>query len=89
MHRVPFVEDGHGAVWSFNGDFESPTLTPSVLVHGHKTLINHDLEGAALTAPENIRMTPTCHCFVTDGAIQFLADSTHALAGQTVIMDEV
>lgn len=26
----------------------------------------------------------TCHSFVTDGRIQFLADSTHALAGQTV-----
>jgi hypothetical protein len=27
---------------------------------------------------------PRCHSFVTDGRIQFLADSTHALAGQTV-----
>jgi hypothetical protein len=25
-----------------------------------------------------------CHSFVTDGRIQFLADSRHALAGQTV-----
>lgn len=25
-----------------------------------------------------------CHSFVTDGRIQFLADSTHDLAGQTV-----
>lgn len=28
--------------------------------------------------------TPTCHSFVTDGRIQFLGDSTHALAGHTV-----
>lgn len=29
--------------------------------------------------------TPTqCHSFVTDGRIQFLADSHHELAGQTV-----
>ena len=27
---------------------------------------------------------PRCHSFVTDGRIQFLADSTHALAEQTV-----
>jgi hypothetical protein len=26
----------------------------------------------------------TCHSYVTDGMIQFLPDSTHALAGQTV-----
>ena len=25
-----------------------------------------------------------CHSFVTDGRIQFLTDSTHTLAGQTV-----
>jgi hypothetical protein len=29
-----------------------------------------------------------CHSFVTDGRIQFLADCTHALAGQTVPLDE-
>lgn len=28
--------------------------------------------------------TRICHSFVTDGRIQFLTDSTHALAGQTV-----
>lgn len=27
---------------------------------------------------------PNCHSFVADGRIQFLSDSTHALAGQTV-----
>lgn len=25
-----------------------------------------------------------CHCFVDDGLVQFLDDSTHSLAGQTV-----
>lgn len=33
--------------------------------------------------------TPTCHSFVTDGKIQFLTDSTHKLAGQTVDLPEV
>ncbi len=27
-----------------------------------------------------------CHSYVTDGSIQYLADSDHALAGQTVRM---
>ena len=31
----------------------------------------------------------TCHSFVTDGRIQFLADCTHPLAGQTVDLPEV
>ncbi len=29
-----------------------------------------------------------CHSFITDGKIQFLTDSTHELAGQTVDMEE-
>lgn len=29
-----------------------------------------------------------CHSFVRDGQIQFLGDSTHALAGQTVPLPE-
>jgi hypothetical protein len=33
--------------------------------------------------------TPRCHSFVTDGRIQFLSDSTHALAGQTVDLPEI
>lgn len=65
-------------------DAEAVTITPSVLVYSHPTLIDDDLEGDALTAPENITQTPQCHSFVTDGRIQFLSDSTHHLAGQTV-----
>lgn len=30
-----------------------------------------------------------CHFFVNNGAIQFLSDCTHALAGQTVALPEV
>ena len=72
------------AGWTCNDDAEHPTIQPSVLVHSHPTLVDEDLEGDALTASENIRQTPQCHSFVTDGRIQFLDDSTHALAGQTV-----
>lgn len=37
-------------------------------------LINKDLQGDS----------PRCHSFVKNGRIQFLNDSTHKLAGQTV-----
>lgn len=30
-----------------------------------------------------------CHSYVTDGWIEFLPDSTHALAGQKVELDEL
>lgn len=75
-HTVPT----HGPnAWIFNGDMERPTLTPSILVHPHGAL---DEQGQRYE-------TPRCHSFVTDGRIQFLADSTHALAGQTVELPEI
>lgn len=86
----PGCDHVHGIVvdtpssWTWNGDLERPTFDPSVLVHPHKTFLNHDLEGDALVAPENVTTTPLCHSFVRDGRIEFLGDSTHALAGQTV-----
>ncbi|WP_011298542.1 DUF6527 family protein [Cupriavidus necator] len=56
--------------WGFNGDFENPTLTPSVLQWWG---------GEGTEVPKHV-----CHSFVTNGRIQFLGDCTHALAGQTV-----
>jgi len=58
----------HG--WRFNGDGDRPTFEPSILVNAPGQFHNP----TALT----------CHSFVRDGRIQFLGDSTHALAGQTV-----
>lgn len=69
MFFCPGCQDVHqiNHTWQFNGDFERPTITPSILV----TWVGGD---------DKMR----CHSYVTDGQIQFLADSTHALAGKTV-----
>jgi hypothetical protein len=69
----------NGATWGFNGNEERPTFTPSILVHSH----------GYLTDEGGVRQSPRCHSFVTDGRIQFLGDSTHALAGQTVDLPEI
>lgn len=84
-HRVP-VNTPEG--WGFNGNYERPTLTPSVLVYSHKTLIDDTLTGEALTAPQNITQSPRCHTFIRDGKIEFLPDCTHHLVGQTVPMED-
>ena len=55
--------------WGFNGSFERPTLTPSILARRH-------MHGEPAER--------VCHSFVTDSRIQFLSDCTHPLAGQTV-----
>jgi hypothetical protein len=61
------ISDAPGG-WTFNGDFEKPTISPSILVNG---------SGACPSVPR-------CHSFVREGMIQFLSDCTHELAGQTV-----
>jgi hypothetical protein len=70
--------------WQVTGAGETLTISPSVLVYERKKFINEDLEWDALLAPENVTTAPRCHSFVRNGHIEFLSDSTHALAGQTV-----
>ena len=65
--------EGPGPRWGWNGNADRPTFTPSVLVRYDGADAGRD------GAPPAV-----CHSFVTDGNIQFLADCTHALAGQTV-----
>lgn len=72
--HCPGCEGGHGIpvtgprAWGWNGSYDKPTITPSILVN---------VGGGNPTAA-------ICHSYVTDGRIQFLADSTHKLSGQTV-----
>ena len=71
---------GHNLCWEFNDNYEKPTIRASVLVW--KYLFNpktgkHDLE------------VDRCHSFITDGRIEFLKDSMHKLAGETVELPEI
>ncbi|WDA11684.1 DUF6527 family protein [Paracoccus marcusii] len=63
--------------WGFNGNVDAPTFTPSILVR-----CGSAVDPSFIDEPGD---PPTvCHSFVSDGQIQFLADCTHQLAGQTV-----
>ena len=86
------ISDAPGR-WTFNGDFDRPTFSPSVLVTtGHHVpdfgsrnrnscWCTYDAEHSG--EPSGFKCA-RCHSFVRDGQIQFLGDSTHALAGRTV-----
>ena len=87
VHGIHTGPDG----WTWNGDLDLPTFTPSLLVHmtkWHGTFEEH----GKWTRPTHANVEPggqaTCHSFVTDGRIQFLGDCTHHLAGQTVDLPE-
>lgn len=57
--------------WDFNGSQERPTFSPSFVFFG-------DMEHGG--------KMPRCHFFLRDGRLQFLGDSKHSLAGQTVAL---
>lgn len=87
MFWCPGCNEAHvvGPSWSFNGNFDRPTFSPSVLVHGVQRLTEDEYQ--RVMAGEKIEPRPLrCHSFVTDGQIQFLGDCTHAMAGQTVAL---
>lgn len=65
--------DKQNLVWGFNGKFELPTFTPSLLNTADY---------------KDGRPREVCHLFVTNGEIQYLGDCTHSLAGQTIILPE-
>jgi len=75
-------------IWTFNGDFENPTVLPSILVKGTQDLT--DEQRAKIMRGEKFEPTPlVCHSFVKDGQIQFLEDCTHKLAGETVDLPNI
>lgn len=73
----PACQCGHAfdPRWAFNGSHTAPTFSPSMLVR---------FAGGYGDPPKDVR----CHFFVREGRIEFLSDSTHALAGQTVDLPE-
>jgi hypothetical protein len=82
---------GSGPRWTWNGNAEKPTFTPSVLVRsGHYAPGHDNKKGCWCTynaerpdEPDKFHCQ-SCHSFVTDGNIKFLGDCSHELAWQTV-----
>ena len=75
-HNFNVDMNGHGKwrsgspVWAFNGDYDKPTFSPSILANKDKGQEHH----------------PVCHSFLREGVWQFLGDCTHLMAGQYVPM---
>lgn len=90
-HWCPGCNSGHeinvdepnsgGAKWSFNGDMQKPTFSPSVNVRINTPDMGEHYQ-------PDIQST-ICHYFLQNGKIQFLGDCTHALKGQTVDLPDM
>lgn len=91
-HHAVIIGDGNGPRWTWNGDEEKPTFSPSILYRSQRsvppvTAANY-AEWKRSPWPQQ-KIDYVCHSFVVDGRIQFLGDCTHALAGQTIDMPEI
>ncbi len=56
--------------WEFNGDYELPSLSPSILVEGYKFDENKN------------SVHFRCHTWMTKGKLKFFSDCSHEMAGQ-------
>lgn len=81
LHQITVREDPNrqGPIWGFNGNYECPTFTPSVLVRWNEP---SDVPEEFDDTSKDKQMV--CHSFVREGQIQFLGDCTHDLASRTV-----
>ena len=90
MFWCPGCDEAHvvGPSWTFNGNFDQPTFTPSIKVTSTKIERGADGKwtGEWVRDAHGTTIPEICHSFVTDGLIQFLGDCTHALADQTVAL---
>jgi hypothetical protein len=78
--RCPACNEEHVLKgWTFNGNADRPTFSPSVLV---------SYNGADADAANGAGLPSRCHSYVREGRIQFLPDCSHALKGQTVDLPE-
>jgi hypothetical protein len=76
------------SAWGFNGNYDKPTFTSSVSVTNRAGELDPgdmvQIETQTGT-PDKIETTKKpvakCHSQITDGRIEYYADSTHALAG--------
>lgn len=80
--RVQGLVEGPGPIWSFNGNPDKPTFSPSILVTWNEPS----------DVPEEFDDTTKdkkhiCHSYVINGEIRFLNDCTHNLAGQHVKLE--
>jgi hypothetical protein len=90
----PACDDAHRIVvgttdsWSWDGNEDAPTISPSILVRGVQWA-----QGSKFLRPGHPGV-PTggqtvCHSFIVAGVWQFLGDCTHALVGHQVPMVEL
>ncbi|SRR5258708_769494 len=80
FHWCPACEEMHQLPdsWTFNGDVNKPTFSPSFKHSGLRTVnIDGRWTGEWVRDVAGKPVDGTCHYIITDGKIQFCSDSWH------------
>jgi len=89
-HMIPVNGEN---TWTFNNDFDKPTVSPSVLVQSGHYCDNPKPECwcnfEERTGEKSSFKCQRCHTFIRDGMIEYLSDCSHFLAGKTVRVTEI
>lgn len=75
LHYCPACDEVHSLPdsWSFNGDVNKPTFTPSFKHSGYC----------------EDKVIHICHYILTDGIINYCGDCTHSMAGKSIPLPEL
>ena len=82
------------STWSFNGDYNNPSFTPSLkitsghYIAGHKGDCWCTYNASRPNEPVDF-ICYQCHSVITNGQITFCPDCSHSLAGQTITLPEL
>lgn len=92
-NHIIYHGEGKEPRWTWNGDVNKPTFTPSILTKyskmtplGHEQYEEWKNNGYPSRDERFDSEDVVCHSFITDGMIQYLTDCTHKLSGQTIPM---
>jgi hypothetical protein len=91
-HAIP-IDSNKTHSWTFNGNYDKPTISPSILVKTGRYRSEHTGDCWCTyyqkhPDEEQDFKCSVCHSFITDGKIQYLSDCTHNLVGQTIELEE-
>lgn len=93
LHRLPVNSAEKSPSWSWDGNLELPTLSPSILTT--YWICAYGIDTCYETSPcENCSVDSTktrkvCHSFLKAGVFEFLSDCTHSLAGQHIPLPDL
>lgn len=85
-HWCPGCEEAHALpdTWTFNGNLDRPTFTPSFL-HTNHHFPSYTVEGIGIGE----KFKQVCHYVLTDGVLNFCGDSHHHLKNQSVPLPDL